>query len=535
MAPVEGFVIAIHGAWGTGKSTMLNFVKHYLLEQPQTERPTIIEFNPWWFSGKETLLRAFFDRFQAELMNKKLIGPEVVKVMLKLANKVSESDLPIPWWGKLLAMSPDFLVKRLHLIPETVPELKNKIVKTLSNPRRRILVMMDDVDRLADDEIRQLFSLMKAVADFPNTTYLLAFDRDIAAKALSTKYTSGEEYLEKIVQVPFELPLPTEGALARLLNGKLEMILEGTPSLLLDADRWAVILRDGLKDFINTPRDVVRLINALRVTYPPVKQEVNAVDFIALEVLRLFCPIAYQVVRYNPQYFTGSPEFIIRRLSATGTSGLKSFHEGWIGGLNQGDRESVKAVLMWLFPKLRAVWAPTAAMSRDEHYEQRRRYRICFADMFPIYFRQALPEGRPSDADIHTLLSLADDPMAFGSRLVQLANEHLSDGTTRVKGYLDRFVDLAPNDWPRDDGPLIVKALFDVGDELLRPEDVEMSWRTGNDLRMARILANLQTGYNADYRFEMLKSAISEGKALSVMLMQIQSLGMRSQGKGRRK
>ena len=53
MAPIEGFVIAIYGPWGSGKTSFLNFMQYYLNRMP--ERPVIVVFNPWWFSGTENI------------------------------------------------------------------------------------------------------------------------------------------------------------------------------------------------------------------------------------------------------------------------------------------------------------------------------------------------------------------------------------------------------------------------------------------------------------------------------------------------
>src|SRR5947208_950089 len=67
MLPDDGLVIAIYGPWGTGKTTVLSFVKHYLQQNPQSEQPIIAHFNPWWFSGQEDLTRRFFDQLRAVL------------------------------------------------------------------------------------------------------------------------------------------------------------------------------------------------------------------------------------------------------------------------------------------------------------------------------------------------------------------------------------------------------------------------------------------------------------------------------------
>jgi hypothetical protein len=49
----ESIVIGINGNWGTGKSSVKNFIKHYLSERDK--KPTIVDFNPWEWSGQNVL------------------------------------------------------------------------------------------------------------------------------------------------------------------------------------------------------------------------------------------------------------------------------------------------------------------------------------------------------------------------------------------------------------------------------------------------------------------------------------------------
>jgi len=63
----EGHVVALYGKWGFGKTTMLNYVRHYLSELGQSEQPVVVSYNPWWFSGHEDLVRAFFSQLRARI------------------------------------------------------------------------------------------------------------------------------------------------------------------------------------------------------------------------------------------------------------------------------------------------------------------------------------------------------------------------------------------------------------------------------------------------------------------------------------
>ncbi len=84
------------------------------------------------------------------------------------------------------------------------------------------MVIIDDIDRLTAAEIRQIFQLVKLSARFPYVVYVLAFDRDAVAEALSELgVTSGEEYLEKIVQVSFDLPPISEQTMTLMISETL--------------------------------------------------------------------------------------------------------------------------------------------------------------------------------------------------------------------------------------------------------------------------------------------------------------------------
>src|SRR5208282_1195539 len=62
----ESLVVAIHGKWGSGKSSIKNMVLEALRKEPAT-CPFIIEFNPWEISGQHQLTQSFFRAIAKEL------------------------------------------------------------------------------------------------------------------------------------------------------------------------------------------------------------------------------------------------------------------------------------------------------------------------------------------------------------------------------------------------------------------------------------------------------------------------------------
>jgi len=66
----DDLVLALYGPWGSGKSTVLSYVWHFLEQRPEAEQAVIVTFNPWRLFGQENLTRAFLGQLQAALTTK---------------------------------------------------------------------------------------------------------------------------------------------------------------------------------------------------------------------------------------------------------------------------------------------------------------------------------------------------------------------------------------------------------------------------------------------------------------------------------
>lgn len=505
----DGLVLALYGPWGSGKSTVLSYVRHFLEQRPEAEQPAIVTFNPWWFSGQENLARAFLGQMQAVLPAKNakfkklgdLLGDfaEGVGGLIDLSGMTGGAGSKI---GKLVGM----ITKRK---PKDVPALKSEISKILRDAQTRILVIIDDIDRLTPEETRQLFTVIKALADFPNVVYLLAFDREVAALAIEQQSgMPGERYLEKIIQVPFELPPVDRVALRAALFKRLNEILGDTSDGLFDQSYWTNAFHDGIDPLIQVPRDVVRFTNTLAVTYPPVRGEVNPVDFIALEALRVFLPSLYDVIRTNQDKFSGHS----RDNRYDGDQKARAaFHEQWAQVLPEQLRSSTKDLLERIFPKVGQM-----GYGADWLTQWRRSLRACHPDVFPTYFRMTVPPGAVRRSEMLALLSLAETPAALGDALVQATSVQRPDGLSKARALLERLMDHVEKDIPDEHISVFIGVLFDIGDSLVLDSDERGAFDFGNELRVYWVVAGLLDRIDQPQRLPVLEKAISEGRGIGV-------------------
>lgn len=517
MRSAEGFVIAIYGPWGSGKTTVLNFVEHAFGQKPEGG-PTIIPFNPWLFSGHQDLTTQFFRHLLSVVGKREGVLSKGMKHLSAFAGVISETPIPYSFVAKFVSWITQSKKK-------DITQLKGSAESALREWNKPLLVIIDDIDRLTSEEVRQLFRVIKIVANFPNIIYLIALDKEVAVQALETEQgIPGEEYLEKIVQVPFELPIPGRSDLRTLLTEKLDSMLVGTPAELFDQSYWGNIYLEGIDHFIGTPRDVIRLANTLFVTYPSLRKEVNAVDFIAIETLRVFAPSVYEIIRKNPDSFAGHTSDTA--LEDKREDELRAFHDSW---MKQGDYRDkgklIKQLVSRLFPKVHAVWGGSGYGSSYLSEWQRNRH-ICSPDVFPIYFRFAVLQGDISNSEMKAILEITGNAQAFGAKLKELASQKLPDGTTRFKILIQRLEDYTKSDIPLSSINPMIDVFFDIGDDLLKPEDEQRGPADiGTNLETYWILAQLLARLDQKARDQVLLSAISKGKAVSLIVYFIALLG----------
>lgn len=500
--------MAIHGAWGTGKSTLLNFVRHEIGEYPEGRRPIVIDFNPWWFEGQGNLAGQFLAQFSARLPRESEALRQIGDVIAEYADAVGkflETATQLPWVGRV-----SLVLKLLKQKTKDVPTLKAEISKALRECGQRFVLVVDDIDRLTPDEVREIFKVVKALADFPNVIYLLAFDRHTVVKALEAAHrVDGEAYLEKIVQASFSLPSIDRNRLRARLQTDLGRLVDSFPGFEIDRTHWANVYMDGLDGFIQKPRDIVRIMNAVTVTYPAVAGEVNTVDFIAMEFLRVFESNVYGTIRDHREHFTGhsnDPYGSGRRDSG------KEFHEAWLAQVPEGRREQIRTLAKRLFPRLQSVWGNMGYTSAHEPI-WRNALRVCSPELFEVYFQFGVAVDALGRREFEQLLIAAQrSPQQAAQILTAATSVTRPNGTSKAREYLDRIRDLDKELTPAISN-VLVALLATIGDTLLTAQDEQAQgfFSMRNRWRILGVINHLLKHTTPSDRLELISNLIGQG------------------------
>jgi predicted KAP-like P-loop ATPase len=493
----ESFVVALQGAWGCGKSSIKNMVIEALEELSPTT--AVVDFAPWQLRDADILFAAFFDEIalaigqsgdgneerkkQLSSYGKHLtLGGSALKSLGTLGGVVGVPGAKIlELLGNGLGDSAKIALEGADALGEkSLKQLKNELKESLRSLDCSILVVIDDIDRLDIKEMLLIFQLVKANADFPNFTYLLLLQRDVVESALAKEVgEQGRDYLDKIIQLPIDVP-PISDAQRRqlLLEGLVEVC--GSWNLPLSAEQTReldLLWSNGLKGMLQYPRDVRRLLNALEFSGALMQGtagwEVNLADFTALETLRVQEPKTYSRLASLKPLLTGprpsTTQDISKRFGIENNRGDlekeadqpgRAEMDALLELLSSDRRDAARAMLAFVFPQ--ANWAfITSEEARYRTAQARRELGVRAAETryFDRYFALSIPTDQISEAEIARAITLTGNIEEFKLYLRRFQDKQLL--WLLVIELKDRIKLI-----PEESFPALLTTLLDFGEEM---------------------------------------------------------------------
>lgn len=379
----DSLVVGIFGKWGTGKTSIINM----FLEN--VEDSIIIKFSPWNYSSQSDLINLFFNLLQQsisdchDIEDKKVLGESLLQYSkaVKVFSVIPIIGEPL---SQLLQTVLEIKSEELMQIP-SLEETRQNLEEALGKLEKKIVVIIDDIDRLTNNQIREIFQLVKQVANFPNIVYLLSMDRDIVCEALNhVQQINGHEYLDKIIQIPMEVPMLRKIKLENVLFSKLDSVLGSySENIIIHKEYWRRVFKNCVEPYIGTLRDVNKIINIFQFRFGYLYEETCFEDMLAITILEVLEPKLYRWVASNKDelceigkkgFVTNDGKHIEPRDMYT-----KEFNEL---GINS---EKAILALSTLFP----VFARSVKENRyddDNATDIRKNMRMANIERFDLYF-----------------------------------------------------------------------------------------------------------------------------------------------------
>ena len=303
----DGLVIGLFGKWGTGKTSILNIVVNEInsLSEDSCDKPIIVKFSPWNYTDKDNLISLFFRvlKNKLDIDNDEEKRKKIRKALTDYSDALDALSL-VPMVGSGLAILLKTIAKAqgAELSKEVDLDVtRNQLEKVLSETNQKIIVIMDDIDRLTNSQIRDIFQLVKQVGNFPNIIYVLSMDRNVVCRALEEVHNiDGSEYLEKIVQIPFEIPALMKPQIREIFLAKLnDTIKDIFDDITWNENYFNEVFNNCIEPYIKTLRDVNRVINTFQFRYRLLYKETAFEDMLALTTIEVLAPQLYQWIGNN--------------------------------------------------------------------------------------------------------------------------------------------------------------------------------------------------------------------------------------------
>ena len=215
------FVIGILGPWGCGKTTLMQLIRKGLLSKHKT-----IWFNPWKYDNKEAIWNAFIQSILVEVKREIENDPE--HSASELIARIRSIGKKLAWYSLKVGASKltqgiidqDFIqsLKDSFSSNEEQYEFINKFEDTFSKLLRdysgdnKIIIFIDDLDRCVPENAITVLESIKLFLDGSNCVFIIGLEKEIVEKGIHFRYKeeidfSGKDYLEKIIQLPFTIPV----------------------------------------------------------------------------------------------------------------------------------------------------------------------------------------------------------------------------------------------------------------------------------------------------------------------------------------
>jgi len=351
---------------------------------------------------------------------------------------------------------------------EPLDKLRKALEDRLRELDRPLVVFVDDIDRLEPEQIRLLLRQVKANANLPNIVFVLLFQPSIVERALDpVSNGDGRAFLEKIVQASFDLPAVPVSIVHSIFTAELSA-LAGPYAIEVNGfseTRWGNAFVGCIQPLVRNLRDARRLISSIAIHLPLHVAgdvfEVNIVDFLLLEALRVFEPDLHEAL-YREQ------ELVLQQLRYRddGRQDVdKAAAERLLETVSEGHRVVARDALKELFPPLE--WAYGGTFYADGfHSSWLTAKRACTTRYFSRYFELQTATGEISERRFLAFLAATATEDALATAIADLEADGLLPS---LASRLDDSVDHLPV----ENAAVLLPGMFRIAQKLAGQSDVD--------------------------------------------------------------
>lgn len=464
-------VIGIEGPWGSGKTSLLNLLRHRM-EQDRPEGTYVLQVSPWLSPDGgctvENLLIPVADilnkveqansswpcRLWHRLRGSKAsaLATDVVRYAQQASGRLAPlAELAgnfIPGAGIVASSMKTLSATDLSASGRTADALRDDIEKKIASLDLNFIVVLDDLDRLEPAQAVEVLRLVRSVADFSRFRYVMCYDPEVLGHAVKRGLgvADGQHYLQKIVQLPFPLPRHESFDLRREFFNeavKIYMNVSGRePDKTFLTDLKNVANTFGAT--LSTPREVRLALSALAFRYPPLREFCWFPDLCLLQLLRVTLPEMYYWIEHylTEQAVVDSGE---GQVSDREKAAMSNALTGILESLPAVSPLSVVTLRRWL-PGIGGIRNDNPVLfSKTVHVEEQERSsgrRLSSRDWWRYYFAFSPPKNILLPDFFDELFRLAGSdpkPLLLAKKLLNLVTLNGFSSRTKFEQVIDQL------------------------------------------------------------------------------------------------
>jgi len=279
-----GLVFGIDAPWGTGKTSFINLASNYWQENAANE-VIVFRFEPLRYASDPDLSERFIRDLSAEIQRQVFV-PEFPSTVTRYS-RMLKGKTDFSFLGFKFTLEPSM---------ETIDELLTDIDDVLKRLRRRLIVVIDDLDRLDSKAINNVLFTVQRTFRLSQATYILCYDTEILIEGKEDG-DRGRRFLEKFINLKLSLFIDSS-ALVKFLrtdwskNGNKYQAISSDTMLkvasvvnelanMLEKDNASIYM-----SLIGDVRKLKRFVNAVLVMQID-KQDLSRTDFNPQDLINL--------------------------------------------------------------------------------------------------------------------------------------------------------------------------------------------------------------------------------------------------------
>ena len=359
--------IAITAPWGGGKSSFLNLIRKQINE----DEFEIVSFVPRDSKAVQTIQEDFFS----------MIACVLAKYDSRCSHIIKD------YMASLQLIDNRSIVERVFSIYRIWDKdsLKDTIKESFADLKKRVLVIIDDFDRLSKEEILEVLKLIDGNAAFTNLIFLTAYDKEQVNRVLGDTYQTPDAcFIDKFFDVEFAIPFRKYEVISDYIEETLCKQL-GSSNDEREDIRRAITKHDTIfKEYIPTLRDAKRYINQVVLDFEPIRGEVIVRDFLLLQLVKYRYPELYKGIFKQKYLKIGGGSYLF----GSNILYLKTDNDIEKENGNENEVDKILPVLKLLFRQVddNEERANYKEYDSDDNNDKNTYRRICERKSFYNYF-----------------------------------------------------------------------------------------------------------------------------------------------------